>query len=315
MQIRLSYYCFIFFIMLAATLSQPLSAKVRILTFHYNKPNFVELQHRTLKKFLKNKYELIVFNDARNKEEELAIKKVCEKNGISCIRYEQQWHQLSPLNAEIFSYINMPSVHSHVSFTNDVKSIGDQASVRHCHVIQYALDNFGYNHKDIVVIMDGDFFLVRPLNLQKLMRKKEMIGAYRYFPNEDVGYMWVPFVAMNMPKMPDKKNLKFNVDLIKNKVHDTGAHSYHYLNAHPELNVKKYSWHGSTSERDKPLKTLLKLGFNEAEIELAKTLPWPACVEFHIDHNFLHFGASSFKLEGHDVKEEYVTKFLNKILK
>ena len=42
--------------------------KVLIFTYSYNKPEFIELQYKTFKKFLLDDHELIVFNDAIEKK-------------------------------------------------------------------------------------------------------------------------------------------------------------------------------------------------------------------------------------------------------
>ncbi len=44
----------------------PLSAKVLLFTFAYNRPELIELQYKTFKKFLLDDYELIVINDAKS---------------------------------------------------------------------------------------------------------------------------------------------------------------------------------------------------------------------------------------------------------
>ena len=306
---------FIFFLLtLFTTLYSPLLAKVRIFTFHYNKPDFIEFQHRTLEKFLQDNYELIVFNDAREEEYNVAIRNTCERLGIKCIRYEPEWHFIEPLNDLIYSYVINPNVQLHVGFSPDLFGIANQPSVRHCHVIQYALNQHGYSHDDIVVILDGDCFPIRPVSIRALIAGKGMIGAYRYVREEGIGYMWVPFVRIDTPHLHDHADLMFHLDVINNKLHDSGAHSYHYMVNHPQVVVGMYAWHASSTFHDKSDGCMYQHGFNAAEIELTKALPWPSCVEFHVDHHFLHFGASSFYLEGHDDKVRCIKDFLNKIL-
>ena len=74
-------------------LSNRVSAKVRFLTFHYNHPEFIEIQYQTFQKFMMDDYELIVFNDAKDPKFEIAIRETCEKYGIPCIRFQQEWHR------------------------------------------------------------------------------------------------------------------------------------------------------------------------------------------------------------------------------
>lgn len=288
-----------------------LCAKVRILTFHYNKPQFIEFQYNTYKKFLEDEFELIVFNDAAKEEDEKAIGEMCDKYGIQCVRFKPEWHVTDPLNEYMQNCLNNPSVYSHIHFK---EPLCNSPSVRHCHVIQYALDHYGYNHDDIVVVADGDAFLIRPLSLKTFMGTSDITGIRRWIAEEDVDYLWVVFIAFDPKKIPHLHELRFHLDVINGKLHDSGAHFYHYLKTHPHLKVKKYLGQASTGFYHWNDSQLRQYGFNKEEAWLIKNLPWPQCVEFHIDKHILHFGASSFEVEGGLVKEEYVSAFIHNLL-
>lgn len=298
-----------FCLILLLSFSFQLTAKIRFLTFHCNNPDFIEMQDRTLKKFMQESYELIVFNDASSHEMEREIRSICEQLGILCVRFEQQLHLNDPLNQYLQDLLNQDGVHSHLSFD---EKISEQPSVRHCHVIQFALDHYGYDHDDLVVIMDGDIFPIRPIPIREWMNDCQMLGPYKYIAEQNVAYFWVPFIVIDMPKMPDKEDLKFHVDLIDDYIFDTGAHTYYYLKKN-SIMTKKYPWKGSTSLHNKSYEEVLSYGFTKAEAKFIKELPWPFCVEFHIEQHFLHFSGGSFLIEGHPTKAFYVHKFLRKI--
>jgi glycosyltransferase involved in cell wall biosynthesis len=312
-------YC----IALIMALHMDLSARVRILTFHFNCPDFIELQYKTLNKFLKDDFELIVFNDACKESDKIAIESMCKKYNIQCVRFEPEWHRLDPLNDYIKACLDNPDIYSHIGFHTELepphvvlmKSIYVQPSIRHCHVIQYALDNYGYNHDDIVAIMDGDAFFIRPTNLHTLLKFRDIIGIQKLISTENVDYLWVVFVAFDPRTLPDLHELRFHADVIAGKLYDSGAHSFHYLAAHPTVRVKKYLGQASTGFYHWTSTDIQRYGFNKREIGLIKDLPWPQSVEFHLNKHILHFGASSFELEGHSSKKTVVQTFMNKILK
>lgn len=102
---------YLVFVGLFLLLTEGISAKVRILTFHYNKPDFIELQHRCLQKFMLDEYELIVFNDAATEENERAIRETCESLGIECVRFQPKWHLTSPLNWKIKQWLKSPTTY------------------------------------------------------------------------------------------------------------------------------------------------------------------------------------------------------------
>ena len=63
-------FCFKFFRLLyigssvvLLGLGTSLHAKVLIYTYAYNRPDFIEIQHKTFQKFLKDDYEFVVFDD------------------------------------------------------------------------------------------------------------------------------------------------------------------------------------------------------------------------------------------------------------
>ncbi len=307
------FFCAICLVLSAV--SCPLIAKIRILTFHFNKPEFLELQCKTLDKFMKDEYELIVFNDAVDPQIERKIEEVCKRYKIQYVRYEQQWHETDPLNDYIYTLLQRQDlIHSHVSFFGARKDIARNSTLRHSHVIQYALDHFGYDHDDIVVILDGDCFPIRPISLREWFKDHQIIGINRRIEAEDIEYLWVPFVAFDITKLPNKRELKFHPDMINGYFHDTGSHVYHYLNNHPEVSVRRFSGYSSTVFHGYSIIEMRDFGFNFKEALFAQKLPWPLCVEFQMENCFLHFGASSFGLEGDDVKSRYVVDFLNEIL-
>jgi hypothetical protein len=296
--------CFCFIIALVFFIHSELSAKVRILTFHCNKPDFIEMQYKTLKKFLLEDFELIVFNDARLTKDEEEIQEMCDKYGIKCVRFEPKWHRTNPLNDYLIKLLKDPAIYSHINFlgspSNEV--FADQGSVRHCHVIQYALDNYGYNH--------GDAFLIRPLSLRQMLAPYDIIGIQRYFAEESIDYLWVVFIAFNPQKLPDHHDLKFHLDAINGKLHDSGAHSYHYLKNHPSVKERKYIGVASSGMHYLDYSNLQWRGYNENEIWLIKNLPYSSNVEFQMDKHILHSGASSLAMEDSQIKEDCVREFI-----
>jgi glycosyltransferase involved in cell wall biosynthesis len=292
-------------------LSISLHAKIRLLTFHFNRPDFIEIQAKAFKQFMQDDYELIVFNDGGSGNKE-AIEEMCHKLQIQCIRFEPEWHETAPLNELIYQMFQDPSYQG--GLLGPGKPLSQHPSVRHCHVIQYALDHFGYNHDDIVAIVDGDLFPIRPLYLRQLLAYYQMIGIERPVSGCDM-YLWSPFIALDMPKLPDKEDLRFHVDLIDGYIQDSGAHSYHYMRRHPEVPVRKYKMDSSRSFVGWD-ENLLKWhhNFTDEEIELTNALSTEHAVEFHMEHRLMHYGTSSFSDFLNSVKSDCVKSFFKELL-
>lgn len=296
---------------------QELSAKIRFLSFQFNRPDFLEIQCKLLEKFILDDYEIIVFNDAKDFDSEKSIRDVCQKNNIQYIRFEQDWHELDPLNEYIKTSLEDPRNSSELGFglTNGpltTKIISQQGSIRHCHVIQYAMSHFGYNHDDIVVLLDHDLFPIKPISIRALLTEQQLIGIDSESLQE-IHYLWVPFIAFDPKRLPNLEDLKFHCDIINNVLYDSGSHSYHYLKNNPNVDCKMYRRAYDKEFYYLTIQELKALGFSREEIQLIKSLPWPGCIEFYVDRHFIHYGSGSWDF--HPIKQGAVFNFLNKVLK
>ena len=309
---------------------------VRILTFHYNQSDFIELQHKGLKKFLKDDFELIVFNDAKADHHKKAIEKICFDLGIQCVRYEPKWHTKHPLNHYLQKTLQDPSVEKiwswHAKTTLD--EIAQNPSVRHSHVIDYALEHYGYDHDDIIVIMDGDNFLIKPLSIRELLGRNDIIG-FNQLPDEQ-GLLrkqgefvapshlitpWVVFLAYNPTKLPNPHALKLHVDVVKkqphlppNRIGDTGGAIYRYLEKYPHLKVEMYPWQCSSVFRTffTP-QELRACGISPLLTEFMNAIS-PGNVQFFLHEHFLHFGAVSAQRGDHEKKAAYLHLLIDELV-
>ena len=120
-------------------------SKVIIFTYAYNQPEFIELQHKTFQKFLKDDYEFIVFSDAKAEKMHTQIKQVCNKYDLKCIRIPQEIHDRPYLDRPV----NVPFV-----------SEFHAPSVRNCNVVQYYFYILCFDHDAILVLIDSDLILI-----------------------------------------------------------------------------------------------------------------------------------------------------------
>lgn len=302
-------------ILLFLTCLLPLFPKARILTFHCNAPEFLEMQVKLFSKFLEDEYELFVFNDGSEGEQAESIEKMCEKYGVRCIRYEQKWHEDHPLNTYLSEKLKKEGVKSHVMFGgNNPNEVSHNLSVRHSHVIEYAMQNYGYDHDDIVLLLDGDAFPVRPFCIRDLLKTHSIAGARYHVWEDRVDYLWVVFTAFYPQKLPNVRELKFHPDLIYDRIYDTGASTWHYQQKYSYLPVHKEDPSPSYQLKDFTDGDLLGKGFSPHEIRLIREMPWPHTVEFFFNQKLMHFGASSFGLETKPEKVRVVKEYINQIL-
>lgn len=326
-------------IFLFCVVSSSIFGKVRILTFHYNQADFIEMQYRTFSKFLLEDFEMIVFNDAANDFNKDQIEKTCKDLGIACVRFEPAWHYTDPLNTYLRMRMQEPAVSGFWgwSASTSTDEISQHPSIRHSHVIQYALDNYGYGHDDIVMLMDGDNFLVKYLSAAELLGTSDIVACSRWgidsygdyrkrniieVPSHLQPYPWVVLIAFDPRKIPSPWELKFSPDVIDfphpcfnpNSIGDTGSGCYKYLQKYPQVKLREFIWlYGCT----------LIYFFTPTELEEMMISPYlvdlcrdilPYTVQLILWEHFVHIGRGSFEPEGHHKVVRHFHKFVDKIL-
>lgn len=272
-------------LILCLIISHLCAAKVLIITHSYNRPDFIEMQHRSFKALLLDEHEYVVFNDAPNNSMRNTINSTCKNIGIRCIEIPQTLHKPR-----------------------------DRANDRHGHCVNYSLDALGYDHDGIVLIIDSDMFLVRPLNIEQYMQNKNIV-SWMKGTTPNIEYLCPAFTLLNMNTLPEKKSLRF--DTIKpNGVFsaDSGGASYYYLQNHPQVTVEhitltwsynlflgNYDIHipvDQTTSNEVKITKYKELGFNDYEITFM--LKQPDTFEFVFNNNFIHYHAGS----NHDGRSE-----------
>lgn len=278
-----------------------LFGKVRLLTFQYNSPELIELQQKAFKKFMKEDFETVLINDAENPNFEEAIRQKCDQLGIHCVRYNQEWHRNDPLNDQIRAWVKE---HPHIEyFLGGFKNDPSQhPSVRHSHLIQYALNHFGYDHDDLIAIVDGDLFPIRPFALREWMKEGDILGIQFYR---------APFIAFYPKLLPDVKQLSFGVSFYDNCFQDTGSLCQYYLAQHPEVKFVGYPEKNTRDLTYLSIEELMRLGFREEEAQLVRALPNRHNMEFHLDNHFIHLGSSVTNLLGMKMKLKHIFSWID----
>lgn len=260
-------------------------AKVLIITHNYDRPQFVGWHRITFDKFLQDDYEYVVFSDARTDEMHQQIADACKKFNVQCIRIPQNLHGMT------------------------VAGRVDHPSYRHAVGIQYSLEQLGFNHNDILVIIDTDLLIIRPFSFTEYMKDTDIAAIFRRM--YDLDFCWPGLTCFRMNQLPDKKAINFEPGIHNEKYMDTGWNTYFYLQSHPNLRIKsmnmlegsqlfcdytdhiktpdmvRYPLHNLDLSKEQQIKALEQIGFNQKEVEFL--MKKPCSVDFFHDHTFLHY--------------------------
>lgn len=283
-----------------------IEAKILIFTSSYNRPDFIETQYKTFKKFLKEKHKLIVFNDAIEEHLSQQITETCNRLKIKCIRIPQEIHDRP--------YLKRYNKNYHAP------------SVRNCNVVQYALDTVGFDHDDIVMIVDADIFLVKEFSIRDYMQNLDLAGYLR--TRETVKYLWIGLVFLNMATMPNKKTINFNCGYVENTLVDSGGYTYYYLRDNPQAKVgyfnelclsdfvcKNYELREYDNAHITARSVLKRAGYEPEMITFIKS--GPTDMELFMNGTFLHYcGACNWARQStgyHTDKSQILNDFLEKV--
>ncbi len=281
-----------------------INSKLLIITHSYSRPDFIEIQNKTFKKFMLDEYEFVVFNDSPDANMEKEIANKCASLGIKCIRIPQEIHTRPYLYR--FPGEQYPN-----------------ACTRCADVVQYSLDILGFNHNGLVMIIDSDMFLIKKFGAKDFMKDYCIAGVKQ--SRGHVNYLWNGLVLLDMSSLPEKRTLNFNCGIIDNQPLDVGGYLYEYFTKHKEITPLAidltHSDHFLCAQcQDEPLcdhndEFLRSLDFNTDEIEFIKNAN---NIEFLAKHSFLHYrGGTNWDRKSaryHEIKTKALDAFMKKIL-
>jgi len=197
---------------------------------------FIKLQYLSLKKFLKNDFEFIVFNDAKNfidytNDGDLTMKQkiidVCNELNITCI-----------------------------TLFNDMHSTIQSGSYRHSMTL---MEIFKYQmaNPDKYLLLDADMFLIDYLDIDKYENRSAVLLQER----GDVRYAWPGLFYFDITRVSNLNIFNWFINL---GITDTGGMSEHWL--------KTQIMEGETYPSTEDLRWKKEINYNTSKIYFIKHL-------------------------------------------
>jgi hypothetical protein len=142
---------------------------MKVVTPVVNNTDFIEIQYYTLKKYMKDDYEFIVFNDAKEFKDSTnygdttmrqQIEECCKKLNIKCINIPNSHHK----------YVGQPSARNQDS-------------------MNFIL-NYQKNNPDKYLILDSDMFLIDYFDINKyinydcavVLQSRSVVKKHYFWP-------------------------------------------------------------------------------------------------------------------------------------
>jgi len=162
---------------------------IKVITCVVNRPGFIEIQLKSMKKHFQFDYEFIVFNDAKDFPDDTngnnlliktQIENICNLNCVECI--------------------NIPNEHH-----RDNKN----AALRTADSVNYVLE-YQRKHPGKYLVIDSDMFPIADYNIEKLEQFSAAI-VLQERNNIGVKYFWNGLYYFDMTKMKDTELLDWSL--------------------------------------------------------------------------------------------------------
>jgi hypothetical protein len=218
---------------------------MKIISIVANNPIFIELQYKTLNKFVTIDYEYIIFNDGKDWPDITNFENVSEgKDGII--------KKCDELN---ITCINIPNKHN--QFNNS-------ASQRHADSLRFVF-NYMINHPDEYLMLDSDMFIIDHFDINiNTYRKYSCACVLQERPN--LLYIWPNLFYINMNTIKNIKLLDFTIITGG----DTGSASHNWLKSfaydYPSVKNIRYTDTQYSNDDFYFIKHLWSCSWNKAEL-------------------------------------------------
>jgi hypothetical protein len=173
--------------------------KVEIFTSVVNHPDFVEIQDKLFKKFLKNDYQFHIVDDSISSDVEEQFKNICEKRNLT--------------------YYKKPQ--------NDVNMNPAQACAS---AVQWTYNNLIKENckNNLVCFFDSDMFLIDDFDVEEYLSDAIISGLPQN--RGPINYMWNGIMFFNMPKIHQiDTEIDFSDGYVEGQLTDVGGHTYYYF--------------------------------------------------------------------------------------
>jgi hypothetical protein len=204
---------------------------ITIYTYVSNRPDFIELQMLSFIKNLKESFEFVVFNNARLSGDSHydEINTVCRRVGATVIDI--------PRDNELVG--RCQKIEHAVQILNP-RGLYSIANVAHAYALCWSWENIISKEKGAIAIVDSDVFLIQPVKLTETLYPHAMCNIPDGRTHADgrcFMYMWPTFMLADMSKLPDAPTLNWWCGRIEGVPVDVGGQTYHYFQAHPDLDI------------------------------------------------------------------------------
>ena len=213
--------------------------KTVIASTHCSRTDLIDIQYKTLRKFIVGEFDYYIFNDAmeyadiinfNNKNIRDEIREKCKEFGVKCIDIPQNIHT----NRKLYLFPN----------TEVPKNVVD-AGTRCADATQFMYNYFcekehehEHEHEDIfLIIIDSDMFPIDYIKISDF--EKYDISFIPQSKEKNINYIWNGLIFINMKNLKMLDKLNFDAGHVLDVPVDVGGQTHFWLEKYKNLiNIK-----------------------------------------------------------------------------
>jgi hypothetical protein len=262
---------------------------LKIFAFTSNRPDFIELQMRSFKKYLQDDFTFTIFNNSKfdRMHEYAGIESMCWKWGITTFDIEKDQDLINRCNAVEKSCTVFGSTGS---WSNN-NCAGLYAAC-------YSWEKYISKETGNICLLHPDVFLEHPVKFTDYLQHSPLC----FIPQTREGlggiYMHDALVLADMAKLPEAGSINWWGSMVNGANTDIGGQTFFYLQAHPKI---KPTLIAPQYHEDDP-----NVDFHPAEYEIFAIDDKPIALHYFRGSNWNHRPA-----EYHRRKTEWLKRRLN----
>ncbi len=205
---------------------------IKIYTYFHKRPDFADIQIRSLRKYLKEDFELLVFNNAkfdRDTTNYNEINNICNELGVKITDIEKD-------QAMMNFYLEYEKVIGNKIFSDDGSYLNPNVAVAYS--LCYIWEKFMCKENGKVAFLQHDMFLKEPVSFTEYMQDNELCYMPQSRMRENgvpINYMWNTFFLADLSKLPMPETMSWWCGSVDGIHVDVGGQTYKYLDDNPEV--------------------------------------------------------------------------------
>jgi hypothetical protein len=201
---------------------------ITFFAFTSNRPDFIELQVKSFRKYLQEDFQFVLFNNSKfdRMQEYEGIQEMCKRYNVETHDVEKDQDLIDRCNAIEKS---CTVFNNHGSWSNN-NCAGNYAAC-------YIWEKFILKETGNICLLHPDVFLDRPITLSDYLKETPLCFIPQTREGLGGNHMHDALVLADMSRLPDPNQIIWWGSLVNGIATDIGGQTFFYFKNHPDLKI------------------------------------------------------------------------------